>query len=213
MFPKQILELDINLCLERYELRGLALIGSFARGEATEHSDLDLIGLASHSGFYRWEENNRVIELHVKSKLQDWESLPSWWYALEEMKVLQGHKSFEPLARLLPFWQQGYRSSIREVQANYDWLASLMRKTQGPLTECDVAFLLNTNVWEVLKGFFLMAHLPVPASSHMRRLAPQLIGGESFQSLMMGPLDERLKLTRELCLQLMVSHQQALRGI
>ena len=202
--------MDLIAIAEKYALRALGVIGSRARGDHSRHSDLDLVGLGSQTDFRRFRESSILAELHIVRDVAEWASRPSWWYALREVKVVIDDGTLSTLPSLVEEWRRDYRVPLEEVRRNRGWLESMMRKLRGAESPLDAAFLLNTNTWEILAGAFLARSMPVPASSHMLRLAPRVVGEERFRILMMGAQDERVRVALEVCSEVVEAHKRTL---
>ena len=200
--------MDWEFIAAKHALRALGVIGSRARGDHSPHSDLDLVGVGRKTGFQSFREPGVVVELHVVHDIGEWAAKPSWWYALREVRVVIDDGTLAKLPGLVDEWQQGYRVPADEIRRNRGWLESLVRKLRGAKSPLGAAFLVNTNTWEILAGAFLARNMPVPASSHMLRLAPQVIGEERFRILMMGALDERVRVALAMCEEIVEAHSQ-----
>lgn len=71
---KEILELIRNWAEERSEILALALVGSYARGEATLESDIDLMVIASDVEFFRhnYDWMHQIDWESINYKIQKW---------------------------------------------------------------------------------------------------------------------------------------------
>lgn len=71
---KEILELIRNWAEERSEILALALVGSYARGEATLESDIDLMVIASDTEFFRhnYDWMHQINWESINYKIQKW---------------------------------------------------------------------------------------------------------------------------------------------
>ncbi len=186
------------------------MIGSRARGDHSEQSDLDLIALSGEPGFERFVEQGLIVELHVVRDPSDWSKQPSWWYALGEMDIKVDDGTLSGLPALVERWRSAYSPPLDEVRRNRDWLEATIRKLQKAESELETAFLVTTSTWEILAGAFIAQAMPVPASSHMFRLAGRVIGEERFAALLEGELPKRRRVALELCRQIVRAHASRL---
>lgn len=194
----------------KHGLRALAVIGSRARGDHGEYSDVDLIGLSEQPGFERFVEQGLVVELHIVRDLSDWFNKPSWWCALGEMDIKVDDGTLSALSALVERWRSEYSPPLDQVRRNRDWLEATIRKLQNAESELETAYLITTSTWEILAGAFIAQRMPVPASSHMFRLAGQVVGEDRFAALLEGALPERTRLAVELCRQTVRAHDSRL---
>lgn len=193
-------------------LRGLAVIGSRASGDAARDSDWDLIGISDKPGFRRFINNGFVVELHTVKRLADWRARPSWWYSLSSLKVKIDDGTLSTLPSLVETWRKSYEATADEIRRNRDWLEAVVRKLRGAKSDLGTAFLLATNLWEILSGAFIANNLPVPASSDMFRLAPGIIGRQKFEVLIEGDLPERKRNALLICKRVIRRHNQRLKA-
>ena len=196
MHQPAMLEIDKLVC--DFALRALAVVGSRARGDSGKFSDLDLIGIGNAKAFHTLTQLQYVTELHVYTDTLAFRQKPSWWYALEDMKIVVDDGSFAELLKRLPAWKSAFKSDLEEVVANRHWLESSKRKLQNSRTEVEVSYAISTSFWQILSGHFLVRDMPVPASSDMFRLAPQLIGKTRFEELLTGTYSQRKTVALEL---------------
>ena len=193
-------------------LRALAVIGSRARGDSTRYSDWDLIGLSDKPAFCRFTDNGIVVELHAVRKVADWKDKPSWWYTLSSMDVKMDDGTLATLPSLVEIWRKGYEPTHEEVRRNRDWLEAVERKLRGSKSDSGTAFLIATNLWEILSGAFISSNMPVPASSDMFRLAPKIVGQQRFEILINGDLSGRKRTALAMCRKTILRHNQRLNG-
>ena len=193
-------------------LTALAVIGSRARGDFTRYSDWDLIGISDKPGFCRFTENGVIVELHTVKKVTDWMAKPSWWYALTCLNVRIDDGTLATLPALVETWRKTFEVNADEVRRNRDWLEAVVRKLRGSKSDISTAFLLATSLWEILSGVFVASNMPVPASSDMFRLAPEIVGRRKFAVLIGGDLPERKRIAQEMCRKTIQRHNQRLNG-
>lgn len=191
-------------------MRALATIGSRARGDYSSYSDLDLVGLSETAGFSRFSASGNVVELHVMHDVSEWALKPSWWYALDELQVLIDDGTISTLPELINQWREDYCVPIEEIRRNRDWLEGTVRKLLGASTHLTSAFFLTTSTWEILAGYFMARNMPIPASSDMLRLAPQILGEARFRILIQGFESERIQTGLELCHEIIETHNKSL---
>ena len=200
--------MDLKSIAEKHSLRALGVIGSRARGDHSQHSDFDLIGLSDKAGFSRFLDSGIVVELHTVRDVSDWASRPSWWYAISELRVEIDDGTLSTLPNLIEEWRKDYSVPLEEARRNRDWLEATVRKLHGANSYLASAFVLTTNTWEILAGAFLARNVPVPAQPHMFRLAPQILGEDRFRNLIMGSEDERARTALELCDEIVQAHNK-----
>jgi len=205
--------IDIGKIAQANRLRALAVIGSRARGDSTRYSDWDLIGISDKSGFCRFSENGFIVELHIVKNIADWKTKPAWWYALSYLDVKIDDGTLSTLPTLLETWRRSYEANVDEVRRNRDWLEAAVRKLRGSKSGFGTAFLLATNLWEILSGAFIASNMPVPANSDMFRLAPEIVGRQNFEMLVGGDLPERRRIFLEMCRKTIRRHNQRLNGM
>lgn len=192
--------------IEHFDLCALGIVGSRARGDFSEYSDLDLVGFSKQCSFHRFKEEGLVVELHISDDLEYWEKRPSWWYALEEIQTIQDNGTIEALKANLSRWRSQYRPSVVEVQRNRDWLEAVVRKLSSQRSPVESLFIVTTSTWEILSGVFISAGQPVPASSDMLRLAPKLMGQARFQALFLQNPEQRRVEALSLCREIIAKH-------
>lgn len=200
--------MDFAGIAQEHNLRALAVIGSRARGNFTQYSDLDLIGLSDEAGFRRFSENGLLVELHVAHDVSDWAPKPSWWYALDELQVKIDDGTLSTLPALIVQWRRQYCPSLDDVKRNRDWLEAVVRKLRGSASELSTAFIISTSMWEILAGAFIARDLPVPASSDMLRLAPGIVGEGRFETLITGTVDDRRSIALDICNEIIEAHNK-----
>jgi predicted nucleotidyltransferase len=191
---------------KKYNLTALAMIGSRARGDYSPYSDFDLVGLSETSGFIRFSELGNIIELHIMQDVFEWALKPSWWYGLGKLQILIDDGTISALPELINQWWEDYCVPIEEIRRNRDWLEGTIRKLRGAGSPLASTFFLTTSTWEILAGSFLVCNMPVPASSDMLRLAPQILGEVRFRILLHGSEDERVQTALELCDEIVEAH-------
>jgi len=189
---------EIDKLVSDFDLRALSIIGSRARGDSGTFSDLDLIGLGASKAFHTFTHSQHFTELHVYVNTLAFKQKPSWWYALEDMKIVVDDGSFAELLERLPAWRLAFKSDPEEVSRNRHWLESSRRKLQNSATDIEVSYIVSTSFWQILSGHFLVRDMPVPASSDMFRLAPQIIGEARFEGLLVGAYSRRKTVALEL---------------
>ena len=177
---------ELDELIRDFSLSALAVIGSRARGDNGDFSDLDLIGVGKQQAFHKLTHSQHDTELHVCTHPAFYEQKPGWWYALEDMKIVLDDGSLAKLLELLPVWRSGYKSDASEVEKNRYWLASTRRKLRNSQTELKISYEIATAFWQILSGPFLVRDMPVPANSDMFRLAPQVIGDARFKRFIDG---------------------------
>ena len=202
--------IDFERISQNAKLKALAVIGSRARGDCSEHSDYDLIGLSEKCNFIRFTEDQYVIELHTTQSVLDWSSKPSWWYALECIDIKVDDGTIGSLPSLAKQWQKNYCPSEEDIRRNLYWIESVVRKILGSNSDLKLAYILETNLWEILTGSFLSRSMPMPANSDMFRLAPSIIGKELFRGLLCGTLVQKRKIAMDLCREIIETHNKAL---
>ncbi len=69
IIPSKVVEIALKAPIGGFALSGLLLTGSFARGEATEHSDIDLLGITADAVRWRkfYREGSHDVDLFVVS--------------------------------------------------------------------------------------------------------------------------------------------------
>jgi len=204
--------IDFEKIAQDNGLRALAVIGSRARGDFTRYSDWDLIGLSDKPGFCRFTVNGIVVELHAVRKVADCKTKPSWWYALSSLDVKIDDGTLATLPLLVETWRRSYEPSPDEARRNRDWLEAVVRKLRGSKSDIGTTFLIATNLWEILSGAFIASNMPVPASSDMLRLAPEIVGRQRFEGLISGDLSERKRTALGMCRKTILRHNQRLNG-
>lgn len=193
-----------------YDLMCLGIIGSRARGDHGLQSDLDLIGFSKESGFYRFQDQGHLVELHVYNSVQAWFTKPSWWYVLDELLILQDDGTLEYLKSQVSKWFGAYQPLLSDIRKNKDWLEAFIRKIESTKRELKVTYLINTNLWEILSGVFMMNHRPVPANSGMYRMAPKILGEQIFSDLLLSSPELRKKIACQLVNDIIEHHRQYL---
>ncbi|MEN9567592.1 MAG: hypothetical protein RLZZ69_2788 [Cyanobacteriota bacterium] len=189
---------DLNPLIQEFNLTALAIIGSRARGDRGEFSDLDLIGVGQKGEFHSLTYLEQFTELHICSDITIYKEKPSWWYALQEMKIVLDDGSLAKLFKILPQWYSTYKSAICELEKNRYWLESSKRKLQNSQTELQINYEVTTSFWQILSGMFLIRDLPIPANSDMFRLAPKVIGETRFTDLLTGNYLQKKAIALEL---------------
>ena len=182
---------NLSDLIRAYDLSALAAIGSRARGDFGPMSDLDLIGVGKEQTFYALEYHQLHTELHVYTDLSAFRRKASWWYALDDMRIIRDDGSFGKLRESLPQWRAAYRSNSEALAQNQYWLKSLKRKLENASSKLSVSYHLATSTWQLLTGAFLIRDLPVPASSDMLRHASKVVGAERLERLLTGDYLER----------------------
>ncbi len=177
---------ELDELIRNFNLSALAVIGSRARGDNGDFSDLDLIGVGEQQAFHKLTHLQHDTELHICTHPAFYEQKPGWWYALEDMKIVLDDGSFAKLLELLPVWRSEYKSDASDIERNRYWLESSRRKLKNSHTELRISYEIATAFWQILSGSFLVRDMPVPANSDMLRLAPQVIGDARFNDLLVG---------------------------
>lgn len=185
-----------------YGLTALGVIGSRARGDHGPYSDLDLIGVSREKGFVSFEHAGTFTELHRVPDVADYARKSSWWYPLRDLQIVHDDGSLAWLKRQLPGWFSSYVTSPVERERNRYWLLASRRKLLNSRTALRLNYELSTSFWQLLIGSFLAKNLPVPASSDMFRLVPEIVGKGRLEQLLLADDDERkqqaLKLIQEI---------------
>ncbi len=189
---------ELDELIRDFSLSALAVIGSRARGDSGNFSDLDLIGVGEQQAFHKLTHLQHHTELHIFTHPAVWKQKPSWWYTLEDMKIILDDGSFAKLLELLPVWRADYKSDASDVEKNRYWLESTRRKLQNSHTEEKISYEVATAFWQLLSGPFLVRDMPVPANSDMFRLAPQVIGDARFNNLLTGDCLKRKAVALEI---------------
>ena len=177
---------ELDELIRDFNLSALAVIGSRARGDSGGFSDLDLIGVGEQQAFHKLTHLQHDTELHVCTHPAVWEQKPSWWYALEDMKIISDDGSLAELLELLPVWRADYKADAADVERNRYWLESTRRKLQNSHADEKISYEVATAFWQLLSGPFLIRDMPVPANSDMFRLAPRVVGEARFNELLTG---------------------------
>ena len=203
--------MEYSQIIQRYQLSSLAVIGSRARGDFGPSSDLDLIGIGRDKGFFIIEEEGEpYTELHVVSNVEDWKFRPRWWYALRDMRVIEDDGSLAKLFGMIDQWQSDYVTPEEDIVRNLNWLKSTMRKLKNPSSDLLTSYRIETSLWEILAGAFISRNMPVPANSEVYRLAPEILGRETFDGLILGDVDTRKRIASQLCEQITTAHNKSL---
>ena len=184
--------------IRAYGLTAMGVIGSRARGDYGPYSDLDLIGVSSEQGFVSFEHVGTFTELHRVSDVADYAHKSSWWYPLRDLQIVHDDGSLAWLKDQLPGWFSAYVTPPAERERNRYWLLSSRKKLLNSRTALQLNYELSTSFWQLLSGSFLVKDLPVPASSDMFRLVPEVVGEGRLEQLLLADDDTRKQQALEL---------------
>jgi hypothetical protein len=168
------------------EATTLILHGSYARGDFTAHSDIDLhviepVQLAALPSFKVAEIHGYRVELHCTTEAAVYEMLrqrPAWAHSWLRAEYLCGDP--QVTARLIHVAQQvlaTYQTPPAEIRETAHWLASAVQKMADARSTGDLpyaGYLVVTNTWELLCGLWQVNGWPIPASKLTFLLTPTL---------------------------------------
>jgi len=161
-------------------VRGVALTGSWARGDATEGSDVDLLVLCGENRFdAAWHggllvETSRFTYEHALEKLG---AIPMEAYRWLDARVLFDDGGLADLARAAREIYEAYRTPEREKRRLAHWLRSLALKlaaAEGAGDTLKARYLAATNAWVLLEAVWAVNDRPMPPCAAAYRLWPAL---------------------------------------
>lgn len=155
-------------------IRGVLLTGSYARGDATPHSDLDywvLLGGVRERQFRTEQIDGFWVEFHYRNLVQARDKMRQ--NPMELYSHLDGKPLYDPDRQLEQLRQEAselynaYQLPDPERKALAFWLLSAKRKLEAAVATLDAlkaAYVVSTSSWKVLEGLWALSNKPVPPS-------------------------------------------------
>jgi len=203
-------ELKVELQQDPNNIALLAT-GSFARGEITPQSDLDLILIAKQKGeFVEKTIEGVLVEIKsntIKGYEENMSEKPMAVYQWLEGKVVFDKDDIIPkLVKKAQSIYDNYKTPINEIKGIKKWLDSVKIKIIAAETKRDemsIGFNTANVLWIIIQGFYLINNKPVPPSTTAFRKIKELkILPINFQKLweklLTGDLEERKDATLKL---------------
>ena len=162
-------------------VRGAALTGSWAGGDATQGSDVDILVLCGENRFEAASRQGVLIETIYTTFERALEKLaqnPMEAYRWLEAKILFG--SDDGLAELIQAAQNAYErytTPESEKRRLSHWLRSLALKLAAAEQAGDalkIRYLTSTNAWILLEAVWAANDRPMPPTATAYRLYPLL---------------------------------------
>jgi len=159
-------------------VRGAALTGSWARGDAAQGSDVDLLVLCGENHFEATWHEGVLIETsyttyeHALEKLAKTPMEPYRWL---DAKILFDDGGLADLMRTARSTYACYTTPESEKRRLAHWLRSLELKLSAAGNDAlKVRFFTATNAWILLEAVWAVNNRPMPPTATAYRLCPQL---------------------------------------
>jgi len=188
-------------------VRGAALTGSWSRGEASDHSDVDLLVLCDENRFEAtWHEGILVETLFYtyEHALENIAQNPMEAYRWLEIKILFDDGGLAELNRAAREAYESYRTPASEKRRLAHWLRSLELKLAAATDSGDalkVRYLISTNAWILLEAVWAANNRPMPPTATAYRHYPQLRNTPFpgwFEALFHEDNAKRMEITRKI---------------
>ncbi|MEZ4735066.1 MAG: nucleotidyltransferase domain-containing protein [Caldilineaceae bacterium] len=180
--PQRLTLADLGLP----EATTLILHGSYARGDFTAHSDIDLHGIVpvqsdAMPSFKVVDIYGYRVEVHCTTEVAVYEMLrqrPAWAHSWLRAEHISGDPQVtQRLVQAAHDVLAVYHVPPAEIQETAHWLASAGQKMADAQSTGDLpyaGYLVATNTWELLCGLWQVNDLPIPASKLTFLLTPTL---------------------------------------
>jgi hypothetical protein len=189
-------------------VEAVVLHGSYARGDATATSDVDLHAIyevldGRIPPFQVVQMGGYSVEIHagtVVSIEQKMRQRPAWAHSWGRAEHLWGEAAIT--GRLMQSANAilaGYQVDPADLRGTHHWIASAVQKIAAAQESGDLqyaGYLVATNTWELLEGLWQINALPIPASRLAYLLTPTLKHlppdfARLYAALCMGDTEER----------------------
>lgn len=189
---------------EKPHVLAMLVTGSFARGEAVEGNDLDVLLVVDGEKIRReYKVGNILVELGsltLPHSLNQIEESPMFVYMYLDAKAI-----FDKGNYLQKFQQKAqevlndYTPPEQEKKEVKKWLESVIDKIATAEKKNDqekISFAVATNLWKTVEGIYIINSVPTPAfTSALRRIKTLKVMPENFDALwnkiLFGDLEER----------------------
>ncbi|MCE7984355.1 MAG: nucleotidyltransferase domain-containing protein [Caldilinea sp. CFX5] len=180
--PKNLMPADLALS----DAMTVILHGSYARGDFTAHSDIDLHGITplladSTPSFKVAAINGYRVEVHISSEAAVHQKLrqrPAWAHSWLRAEHLSGDPQVtQRLVHSAQAVLAAYHVPPAEIRETAHWLTSAVQKIVDARSTGDLhyaGYLVATNTWELLCGLWQVNGLPIPAAKLTFLLTPSL---------------------------------------
>lgn len=167
-------------------VEAVVLHGSYARGDATATSDVDLHAIydvldGDVPAFQVVQMSGYSIEIHTSTVAaieQKMRQRPAWAHSWVRAEHLGGEAAItRGLMRSANAILEGYQVDPTDLRSTRHWIASAVQKIAAAQEGGDLqyaAYLVATNLWELLEAIWQINALPIPASRLAYLLTPTL---------------------------------------
>ncbi|MBM0066783.1 nucleotidyltransferase family protein [Alkalicoccobacillus gibsonii] len=209
----KLIEEIIDEFSNKAEVIGILLIGSVARGDAYENSDLDLCILIEgemKKKFICEERLDTVVEFKYATlnqiKLNLERNHMELYSFLDGKIMLDRQGTLENLIDIAQEKYASYRASRKKKDSISHWLTSSFIKINNAINTKDLKkamFIVNTTTWTIYEGLWAVNDKPIPPVGaicfYFKELdqLPNNINSLTNQMLL-GDVNERIDSTKEL---------------
>jgi len=196
-----ILQSELERLKQDENVLGVMLIGSFAGGYATEHSDLDLYVLREHDGFEVEWIDGVMVEYTIAAPdtaRKVIAEVPMEAYRWQGAKILHDPQGL--LAALAEQARQAYEAYAPPERLQWriaHWLVSFELKLAAALAAgdaCKAGYLAATNAWMLLEAVWAVNNRPMPPTGTAYQLYQTLERVPCagwFEGMFRGTIEQR----------------------